>query len=349
MRLSQRLLRALEVTQPQPDLAERVEPVGEGWGRVVRRELLRRLLELLFGDDLRTVDATDPGEPVDRLSLAPAVRGLGPFARTSVVGRVPAGRDHGAVRDACDERGELPVDGCDRGLLHRGEPLVGPARLDQNPAALHERPRLEIRVVEARADLDRPARELDGALDVSAHLGRRRPGEREVPVREGLRLTLEEPLAARDPGAGDRLLALERVLVAEVERGRRRENAITPVEIGLERAFLQVDGEIGACGEPCRLRERPEVVRTQAGLAVGGGQELEGIAPPVLCERHVGCREVRGLRPLPCLHLVDCPIRPQDRSTFASKERRRTARSERCASMTLQMFLELAVGFEPTT
>lgn len=163
VRLAERRFGPPEVTHAEPDLTDRVEPIGHWRNGVVRRQLVRGSPQLSFGalpcaaqcHDLSAVDPADAGKPRDRLTLAPSFGRLGPLACPPIVGQVATRGDHLTVRNPGGERRQLAVHGCDRRFLHDGEPIQRRSRGDLEGAEGRPGKGLKVGIGDTGADRDR--------------------------------------------------------------------------------------------------------------------------------------------------------------------------------------------------
>src|ERR1700687_3765235 len=105
MCVTERFQRGGEVAQFQADLADRIEATRGHHADLVALKLFACLPRFLLGlrpgtaerDDLGAVHPADAGETRDRLPLAPARRGFGPFTRPLIVGELETRGDRAAV------------------------------------------------------------------------------------------------------------------------------------------------------------------------------------------------------------------------------------------------------------
>ena len=220
----QGLLGRDEVAHPQPDLAELVIRLAGVVGRE-GRELLACAPGLVLGvrpraeepHDLGAPDPADAGEAVDGLALAPARRRVGPFLASRVVRELAAGADHVAEHGAGRVRPELAADGRDGHLLEVLPALLEVAASDEDLAAPHDGPRLEVAVAGARTELDGASHVLERPVELTGVPRELGVSDREVAVRGGLGTVGEEALGAREPALGRRGLELGGVLATERE------------------------------------------------------------------------------------------------------------------------------------
>ena len=204
--LAERLGGARVVADAEPDLADLVEGARRDGEPEVLQLLGRRARGLLCLRPRATelhhlglVDAALTGEARDRLSLAPALRGLGPLAGAAVVGEVAARLDHVAVDDRGRVRADLAVHRRERGLVELTQAVVDVALGDVEAPEVVERQRHHVLVAVARSEVERVLREVHRLVELTVRRGVRRAAPRDVRVLDALRLAVEEALSALEP------------------------------------------------------------------------------------------------------------------------------------------------------
>ena len=101
--------------------------------------------------------------------------------------------------------------------------------------------------------------------------------DREVAVRIGLRLALEELLGALQPSGRERALALGEVLSPEREGGGGCSLRVPAFDEDRVRPLAGADGLGRAARPPGGLGEELEIVRFEIGLSVGRAERLVGL------------------------------------------------------------------------
>src|SRR5207245_6300078 len=141
--LTEGLGRRGQIAHPHADRPDLVEALSGDGLDLPADELVAREARLLLGarettaqrDDLRAVDAADARETAHGLTLAPAMRRVGPVARATKIGDVAARADRAAVHDASRHEAELAADGGHRRLVDQAHALARvPGREKDLPA-----------------------------------------------------------------------------------------------------------------------------------------------------------------------------------------------------------------------
>src|SRR5437870_196827 len=101
------------------------------------------------------MNATNTREPVDRLSVAPPLRGLRPMAGALPIGQMRGDSDHHAVDPSRRYRTELAGDGADGRLFDHRHPTIDVVHEDEAGALHRERKREEVLVPMSRGELAR--------------------------------------------------------------------------------------------------------------------------------------------------------------------------------------------------
>ena len=227
------------------------------------------------------MDAAGAGEAVDVDRVRPAAGGVRPLPGPAVVADHLAAGDRHAVDHAGRERVELPGQGGDRGLVEQLQARVELTLVEQRLALRDERDRLHVRVAEALAELERELRVCVRLLELPVQHPRAQAARQLEPsVDERLRLTLERPLALRQPAAGDRERSLAQVLDREPKRDLGAPELVVGGRVGAVCAlarrerFVEAAAPEGSVGEPLEVagvelvgERRQRVVRLRPGTA----------------------------------------------------------------------------------
>ena len=212
------LLSAGQVTNPEPDLTQLAECVARH-GRVVVGQLRARPADLLLSlaegapkpEQLRPVDAADARKAGDRLPLAPAIRGLGPFARPGDIGQIAADGDGPTVDQAGGPGRQLAAHGGRADLVDQAKPRGHLAPLDQRLSLDVDGQRPEVAAFELDRQLDGPPEEQQGAVGVPRAKGCATLAHGQLALLHAFRLVRQKPLCSGPPAAGDRALEAGRV------------------------------------------------------------------------------------------------------------------------------------------
>jgi hypothetical protein len=286
VRLPECVLRARQVAHPQPDLTELVERRA-GVHRAEVEQLIAGAAQLGLRlapgaeqpHDLGAVHSADAGEPVDRLSLAPALGRLRPLVRAPIIGEVATGADDVAEHRAGRVGAELVPDGGRAHVLEQRPALVDAPQSHKDHPAVHRAPRTQARVVEPAGDLEATLDVLEGVIELAPGPRQLPVREREVPVRDRLGLALEQALRTVEPPLGDRAGELHRILPAKREGGERRFLRVAPVDVRRVRALSCLDRFVLAADPPRGLCEQLEVFRLELACGVGAAQRLVRLGP----------------------------------------------------------------------
>ena len=146
-----------------------------------------------------------------------------PLSRATHLVHLLTGEDDSAVDDPRRDRGELPADRADHGLVQQRQALFHSARLDQLCALHRGRQRKCLRVSEALGHCGRLARHRGARLEVAGSLVLEGERHEHVAVLDRLvLLAFEQPLRSAEPPAGRPHLPTQREVHAHPERGANR-------------------------------------------------------------------------------------------------------------------------------
>src|SRR4029453_2175043 len=159
----------------------------------------------------------------------------------------------------------------------------------------------------------------DGRFDVTGVLRRKALRQGLISVGITCRFALQEAIATGCPCRGDREIPLADVLAAELEGDLGSAGFVAIGDVRLERTLPCFHCLIGLGGEPGRLGKRLEVCRAESALAVGLGQKVERLPPPMPLEGLTSSREAGGIVKLLDLHRPEFshPRREDRSSTYA--------------------------------
>ena len=181
--------------------------------------------------DLCAVDAALPGWATDIEAVAPAVGGVRPLGRATVVPELLAGRDRAAVDEPGRERLELAGHRGRGRLVEKLETLVHLAGVDRELALPGQRHRLEVPVAEALTELECVLEVRRGVFDIRSHHQRRESAEeRSVRMLDRFGQLRKQPFRLREPPFGHREGAAPEVIPGQRQREPRRRSRVPGVQ-----------------------------------------------------------------------------------------------------------------------